>query len=181
MFGRVGQSAEDKADRADASEWLQDKLKDGPLPAKDILTAAKKEAGISERTLKRAKSDLGIESRREAGTWFWESKDAKPRLSVGTLDPIRENPPYIPTQHLESKDAIQMNGTLTGTLRPTLGEAKDAKSGGWHPYNLGSKPVTAGVSAKGAKDATDGVGVGTLGTDDLPEDWPSDRNDVEVF
>ncbi|MFC1758617.1 AAA family ATPase [Planctomycetota bacterium] len=62
--------------RDEAIDWLQTRLADGPVEVKKL----KKEAsvdGIAERTLKRAKKELGVTSSREGGTadsgfWVWE-------------------------------------------------------------------------------------------------------------
>lgn len=88
------------AQMREAEDFLQDVLSVGPVLAKEILRQAK-EAGIAERTLKRAKADMGILSRRsvESGAsahWTWElpdrakgAKDAKKYgcRDVGTLAP----------------------------------------------------------------------------------------------
>jgi hypothetical protein len=42
----------------------------GPAPADDLLAAAQ-EAGINEKTLRRAKQQLGIRSAREGDAWMW--------------------------------------------------------------------------------------------------------------
>jgi hypothetical protein len=60
--------------RREAKEFLLERLTPGPVKADDIFEEAKQE-GIAERTLRNAKKDLGIRSRREGGstgTWFWE-------------------------------------------------------------------------------------------------------------
>ena len=55
-----------------AAEWLKDLLSGGPLSAKDIWSEAENE-GISERTLKRAKKQLQVKSRKisQHGGWEW--------------------------------------------------------------------------------------------------------------
>jgi putative DNA primase/helicase len=63
----------DGADRSAADEatgFLRELLVDGPVPAKQVLAEAK-DAGIAERTLKRAKSGLGIVSRKDGDHWTW--------------------------------------------------------------------------------------------------------------
>ena len=64
----------DPGERNEAAEWLRQALADGPLPAEDIWRQAK-ENRIAERTLKRAKKDLGVEAKREGfgpgGQWTW--------------------------------------------------------------------------------------------------------------
>jgi hypothetical protein len=56
---------------------LVDLLQDGPVPHAEVEAAAE-QAGINMRTAKRAKKDLGVESRREGeagrqggGQWIW--------------------------------------------------------------------------------------------------------------
>ena len=56
----------------DASEFLRDALRSGPVKAKDVVRAARA-AGISERSLDRAKAELGVRSRKLdfSGAWAW--------------------------------------------------------------------------------------------------------------
>ncbi|HEV2550793.1 MAG TPA: AAA family ATPase, partial [Stellaceae bacterium] len=65
-------SSEDRAARADAKELLREQLADGPKAATDIESAAK-DLGISDRTLRRARKDLGVISKKDgyAGGWSW--------------------------------------------------------------------------------------------------------------
>ncbi|MBA7660626.1 hypothetical protein ES703_68629 [subsurface metagenome] len=53
-----------------AEEFLSTMLKGNPTLANDIIKESKK-AGISERTLKRVKSRLGIESLQKDRAWYW--------------------------------------------------------------------------------------------------------------
>ena len=68
--------AEDRAALDEAQDFLLAILAAGPKPTKDILKQAR-ETGIAVRTLRRAKSNLGIRSEREsirnrgAGLWAW--------------------------------------------------------------------------------------------------------------
>jgi hypothetical protein len=60
--------------RAKAKKFLLNILKDGPMPVTDIEAAAKA-AGISTRTLARAKSELpitAVHDGREQGNWLWQ-------------------------------------------------------------------------------------------------------------
>jgi hypothetical protein len=70
----------DSGARAEAEQWLTDELSDGPKPAADIKVRAEKD-GISIRTLERAKSRLGVTSRREGyargGRWVWVMPERK--------------------------------------------------------------------------------------------------------
>lgn len=64
----------DTSERADAVEWLQQVLADGPVPAANIWEQAK-ENRIADRTLKRAKTDIGVKTSRQGfgadGEWIW--------------------------------------------------------------------------------------------------------------
>src|SRR5262249_6067442 len=56
----------------DAKSWLILRLgSSGPRLANEIATEAK-DAGISERTLKRAKGELGVQSKKAGTAWLWE-------------------------------------------------------------------------------------------------------------
>jgi hypothetical protein len=61
--------------KREAREFLIDKLEAGPLNSDDLIEEAEQN-GISKRTLKRAKKELGIRSRKQhgkiTGGWMWE-------------------------------------------------------------------------------------------------------------
>jgi putative DNA primase/helicase len=61
--------------KREAQEFLLERLTYGPAKADDLFEEAKQE-GISKMTLRRAKKDLGIRSRKKPGVmdgeWFWE-------------------------------------------------------------------------------------------------------------
>jgi hypothetical protein len=65
---------EEKAEKKDAEEFLQEILKSGSQSANDLLAEARR-SGISERTLRRAKAALGVEAKRDGfgkkGVWVW--------------------------------------------------------------------------------------------------------------
>lgn len=54
----------------DAVQFLCSELQAGPKTAKSIFREAR-DAGHSERTIKRAKSELGVESIKEKAAWVW--------------------------------------------------------------------------------------------------------------
>jgi hypothetical protein len=64
---------------SEATEFLKDMLANGPVPASQMKAEAE-DADISEKTLKRAKKALNVETYREsesgesrgAGHWLWE-------------------------------------------------------------------------------------------------------------
>ena len=53
-----------------AIEFLENTLTNGPLPQTE-LTELAKQKGISERTLRTAKDELGIKSKRANNQWYW--------------------------------------------------------------------------------------------------------------
>ena len=57
----------------EAARFLHAELKDGPVPARDLLSKAKKDFGLTERTLQRAKDKLGIVVMKSGyhGGWVW--------------------------------------------------------------------------------------------------------------
>jgi hypothetical protein len=76
-------------------DFLRAELDVGPRPAKEIRKAAA-DAGVSPRTLDRAKAALKVTSEREGGIadkgqWFWRlpgtpTKDAKPMADLGETE-----------------------------------------------------------------------------------------------
>lgn len=63
---------EEKVTKRDfAKEFLRDILANGSVSANDISSAAE-EKKISDKTLQRAKKELGITSYSEGGMWFWK-------------------------------------------------------------------------------------------------------------
>jgi putative DNA primase/helicase len=89
----ANENASDRPAQTEAEDFLRDILRDGPRPAKDVEAEAK-EAGISWRTVNRAKKTLGVVAERKAesgqglgrgGRWYWSwpgginsaAKDAK--------------------------------------------------------------------------------------------------------
>ncbi len=71
---------QDAPERQEAESWLREVLAAGPVPSKEIEAAAKA-AGLSVRTLKRAKESIGAESIREGfgreSTCRWRLADAR--------------------------------------------------------------------------------------------------------
>jgi putative DNA primase/helicase len=54
-----------------AAEWLKNILSSGTMRATEVEEGAV-EAGFSERTLKRAKHEVGVRSEKRADGWYWE-------------------------------------------------------------------------------------------------------------
>jgi hypothetical protein len=67
--------ADDNSAMAEAQYVIYSILAEGPVPAKECVQLAK-EAAASERTLKRAKSQMGVRSWKEGSgkdsRWLWE-------------------------------------------------------------------------------------------------------------
>jgi RecA-family ATPase len=65
-------SEEERSALKDAEDFLTDYLKDGPRKAADVLKAGKA-AGNAEKTLRRAKTKLKVQSKQGEfhGDWFW--------------------------------------------------------------------------------------------------------------
>jgi putative DNA primase/helicase len=77
------QAAEGRTRKREAKEFLLERLEAGPVDSDDIIDEAKQE-GIAEMTLRRAKKELGIKSRKQQGRtdapWVWElPPERKPR------------------------------------------------------------------------------------------------------
>src|SRR6516165_9660917 len=60
------QAAGNRTAKREAKEFLLERLEAGPVNSDDLIEEAKQE-GIAEKTLRRAKKDLGIKSRKEHG------------------------------------------------------------------------------------------------------------------
>jgi hypothetical protein len=80
---------EQKSALDEAQEFLRDILKQGPVPAEEIFNEAAK-LKIAERTLKRAKKNLGVRSRKRNDKWYWERSDTGPENFDGTLGTLPE-------------------------------------------------------------------------------------------
>ena len=75
-FGPPPQAPTPYSEHDRAAAFLQDLLADGPLPAAQVKAAAHA-AGLSERTLKRAKKHLRIKSNKEPDQWTWQLPPTK--------------------------------------------------------------------------------------------------------
>ena len=85
---------EDRSRTDEAQDWLRKLLSPAPMKASDVQKEAR-QAGISEKALRRARERLGIkpDKREFAGGWWWgidgceDAQDAQdaPSLTVGTF------------------------------------------------------------------------------------------------
>jgi hypothetical protein len=57
----------------EAQRFLFTELKDGPVPARDLISKAKKDFGLTDRTLQRAREKMGIVVTKSSfhGGWMW--------------------------------------------------------------------------------------------------------------
>lgn len=97
---------------SEAKAWLEKALADGPQLAKDLFDEWKNGQGGSERTLKRAKKDLGVKAIRKQipGPWWWfmPGKDAMTSEvePLGPLGPLAETMGTFPQfETIDSKGA----------------------------------------------------------------------------
>lgn len=67
----------DQSPRSEAVDWLRGMLADGAKPSPTILSQAKAD-GISEKTLRRAKKELGVTAKRVGQGWVWQLPDTPP-------------------------------------------------------------------------------------------------------
>ncbi len=103
------QGDEERTAREEAKDFLRDVLASGPVPSKEILRQAR-DAGINEKTLRRAKGDIGVTARKDGfdAGWIWElpqhedgHEDAEDRHEKG-------RPSSAPVVHLRgSRDTWQ--------------------------------------------------------------------------
>jgi hypothetical protein len=66
--------SEERGVLTEAMDFLRDALTEGATPALAVVKAAR-EAGIAERTLKRAKRELRCQSMKDGAAWFWQLPD----------------------------------------------------------------------------------------------------------
>ena len=69
-FGEAPEAPEVRTAVSRAGEFLQDILRDGPVPSEEVLRRGKTE-DISQQSLYRAKAKLSISSPKLRGVWHW--------------------------------------------------------------------------------------------------------------
>ena len=82
--------ADDVSALDDACAFLASELRAGPMAAKYLLSEAR-HAGHAERTLKRAKSKLGVDSLKTGAGWEWVLPAEKAKGAKGARDSTSEN------------------------------------------------------------------------------------------
>ena len=139
---------EERSALSEAQEFLRDVLADGPVPASDARKEASS-AGISTRTLDRARQSLGVVAKREGvpgrrggGTWFWrlpEVNAANPegwrsKSAAGRGDGEKgallnqERTPGIRLPNAEAVGGANGHGNLNRSLHAGLGSGESAPS-----------------------------------------------------
>jgi putative DNA primase/helicase len=78
----------------EAKDWLEAKLQDGALTAKDIIMHAKEEKNIKEGVLRTAMHELGIKPKQIAREWMWELPEMDERTATVTADSAVEEEGY---------------------------------------------------------------------------------------
>src|SRR5215204_422737 len=82
---------EQKSALFEAKEFLSQELEDGSVPAEQVEKDARA-AQVSMRTLKRAKRELGVRSRKQGDVWYWvlagDKAEEGHSPNVGTVGPL---------------------------------------------------------------------------------------------
>jgi hypothetical protein len=125
----------------EAALWLEDLLCGLPVAATEVQAAARK-YGISEKTLRRAKNKLGVQSTKAAfgGGWEWSLRQGEdgqtewPPSQDGQVGHLRENP-----EAMRSSDGV---GTVENAED---GQSRDMATlgtdNGCLPFDLGTAPL----------------------------------------
>jgi hypothetical protein len=123
LLDKTASSTEANA-RDEARTFLADELADGPVPTKALKDAAD-EAGISWRTIERAKQALGVKSRKAQGVvgggWEWSLPSrthASPPDGLGGLGvlPVSMGESSPPTSPTPSPPTVSEGGGLDDEL-----------------------------------------------------------------
>jgi hypothetical protein len=110
--------------RDEAADFIRQELAAGPVPAAEMTTRAAA-LGIAEKTLKRAKQEVGVRSGKgkgsQTGAWYWElpPEGGAPAIAP-TLDPLDLVDPLL-GHDKEAKGAKEVKGgvpTGEATLSP---------------------------------------------------------------
>jgi hypothetical protein len=127
--------------RHNAQEFLSRFLAEGPRPAKEAFAAAA-DAGISERTLKRAKAGLKVQSVKGDGGWSWRLPSTESAGTHGALDTLGTVGPV---------------GTLSGAKgcqqgqefqQLQVGQEVQQSRGSWRPFRIDAVSLIRGHNAE---------------------------------
>jgi putative DNA primase/helicase len=191
-----GKADEERSKLDEAVEWLGELLKDGPVNS-DEIPAAAKQSGIAWRTVERAKTRLGVKSRKRdyAAGWWWSlpehsgpenDTNHQQKQSVGGLrkptpqepscgagstedrQPLKEPPPSTP---------LEPSCRAGSTEDRQATEEVDGLDG--LRSNLGAVRV-AGVSGHHGTEGLDGLRSNLAVVRDVGDQNAQDRQDLEV-
>ena len=93
------QGTDEPGQKSEAKDWLTAFLQAGPKPSEDVVKRAAKEGPFSEKTLRRAKKELGVKAEKVGFTnsqWMWclpeDGQKATEGGPLGEVGRLRENP-----------------------------------------------------------------------------------------
>ena len=168
--------ADERTARDDARVFLMSVLGNGPMPAREVERLAT-EAGVSKRTLHRAKSEAKVRSIKGYSGWTWELPEgatSQSMATLATLATLEETAGQSTTQecHPSGEDA---NNAKDATL-PRVGEVAaftdwDAVRDVAHnmKYKASRTPEAALIrAARGIHNM--GTAIGGLGMDGITVD-----------
>jgi hypothetical protein len=148
---RVPVDEEEKSALTEAKEFLESELKGRRMAMKAVERNAR-EAGISPRTLKRAKQALGVKSVKESdGSWTWslpekETKEGQtPTIGpVGTVGPLGKDASPKPNDYAYLREEGQRGQEGQGDHDPRCNHGYHGGTGCYlcdprHPYRLGQE------------------------------------------
>lgn len=133
---------EEKTATDEARDWLVELLRDGPMRAGDIQREAKN-AGISYKSLRRAKDKLRVKTQKQAfsGGWEWclpedapapRCPEDSPTQKKGALELLAQNtkaPPQPPYLSQEFQDALKScSGTFGASSQNGYLRGNDQKT-----------------------------------------------------
>jgi hypothetical protein len=101
----------------DAKDWLRSALANGPRPCKELMAEATGRGEISEKSLRRAKSDLEIESIKDGkNRWLWALPDGKGE--AGHVGRLHQSTLLEATGGIETEDGqVAFFDGMKGPLR----------------------------------------------------------------
>ena len=122
---------EEGAALREAVEFLSDELKDGPVSQRTIKADATAN-GISERTLRRAKSTLGVVTRKMGMKegWTWElprAEDGQGGDHLATFEDGHENPKMARQKGVDTFGILATFGQIVAPRIPPAGAQDDGK------------------------------------------------------
>ena len=96
---RAAAPSQSRAVRRSVDQWLMNRLEAGPVKVREIAIAAQA-AGMSMRTVERAKRRLGIKADRSGKGWCWSlpqdrhDEQATPATSAAQPSSVASGPPF---------------------------------------------------------------------------------------